>query len=154
MVCVEHQARVNSDEFAQSEIRHFVPTGRKLQQLLKVVNEDDAVSESDAAEQQTSTFQGAETSAAEEGKFEVEDECVNGASNAVSTNPWANYKPMFASRRENKPEELYAEPLSRVVADEIERQKSSKFRSEGRFQEDREGRICWDDRVKAQNLST
>ena len=149
MVCVEHQARVNSDESAQSEIRHFVYTGQKLQQSLEVVTEDDAVSESDTAEKQTSTFQGAETSAAEEKKFEAEDECVN---SAVSTNPWANYKPTLASRRENKPEELYAGPLSQVVADEIERQRSSKFRGEGRFQEDREGRICWDDRVKAQNF--
>ena len=39
-----------------------------------------------------------------------------------------------------------------MVADEIERQRSSKFRGEGRFQEDREGRVCWDDRVKAQNF--
>ena len=56
MVCVEHQARVNSDESAQSEIRHFVCTGQKLQQSLTVVTEDDAVSESDTAEKQTSTF--------------------------------------------------------------------------------------------------
>jgi hypothetical protein len=152
MVCVEHQARVNSDESAQSEIRHLVCTARKLQQSLEVVNEDAAVSESDAAEQQTSTFKGAETFAAEEEKFEVEDECVNGDSSAVSTNLWANYKPTFSSRRDNRPEELYAGPLSRVVADEIEKQRSSKFRGEGRFQEDREGRICWDDRVKAQNF--
>jgi hypothetical protein len=152
MVCVEHQARVNSDEFAQSEIRHFVHTRRKSQQSLKVVNEEDAVSESEAAAQQTSTFQEAETSAAEEQKLELQDECVSGDSNAVSTNPWANWKPTFASKSENKPEELYAEPLSRVVADEIQRQRSSKFRGEGRFQEDREGRVCWDDRVKAQNF--
>ena len=39
-----------------------------------------------------------------------------------------------------------------MVADEIKRQRSSKFRGEGRFQEDREGRVCWDDRVKAQNF--
>ena len=123
-----------------------------MQQSLTVVTEDDAISEGDAAEKQTSTFQCAETSAAEEKTFEVEDECVNDGSSAVSTNPWANYKPILASRSENQPEQLYAAPLSQVVADEIERQRSSKFRGEGRFQEDRERRTCWDDRVKAQNF--
>ena len=153
MVCVEHQARVNNDVSAQSEIRHFVCTGQKLQQSLTVVIEDDAVSEGGAAEKQ-SEGSAAEivTFAAEEKKFEVEDECASGGSVAVSTNLWVNYKPTLDPRRENRPEELYAEPLSQVVANEIERQRSSKFRGEGRFQEDREGRICWDDRVKAKNF--
>jgi hypothetical protein len=90
MACVEHQARINRDESAQSEILHFVCTGQKLQQSLPVVTEDDANSEGDAAKQTS-------TSAVKEKTVEVEDECANDGSAVVSTNPWANYKPIFAS---------------------------------------------------------
>jgi hypothetical protein len=100
----------------------------------------------DAQEKQASTHAGAET-------FDVEDECHDDGAAAVSTNLWANYRQVrLVSKPQIGPAELYAEPLSQVVAAELEKQRSSKFRGAGRFQEERQGRICWDDRVKAQNF--
>jgi hypothetical protein len=144
----------------------------KLQQSVTPVTEDDAMSEVDwsddqstpavpsrkrsspfdvkeakrsspfdAQEKQTSTLTGPET-------FEVEDECYDDGVAAVSTNLWADYRQVrLVSRPQIGPAELYAEPLSQVVAAEIEKQKSSKFRGVGKFQEEREGRISWEDRV-------
>ena len=169
MVCVERQARVNRTKSAASEM--------KLQQSVTPVTEDDAMSEVDwsddqstpavpsrkrsspfdvkeakrsspfdAREKQTSTLTGPMT-------FEVEDECYDAGVPAVSTNPRGDYRQVrLVSRPQIGPAELYAEPLSQVVAAEIEKQKSSKFRGVGKFQEEREGRTCWDDRVTAQNF--
>jgi hypothetical protein len=164
MVCVERQARVNRTKSAASEM--------KLQQTVTTVTEDDARSEVDwsddqptpavpsrkrpspfnatelknsspfdAQEQRTSTHAGSET-------FEVEDECYDDGVTAVSTNSSDDYRGVrLFSRPQISAAELYAEPLSQVVAAELERQKSSKFRGVGRFQEEREGRMSWKDRV-------
>jgi hypothetical protein len=95
----------------------------------------------DAQEQRTSTHAGAET-------FEVEDECDADGVTAVSTNSSDDCRGVrLFSSPQISATELYAEPLSQVVAAELEKQKSSKFRGVGRFQEEREGRICWEDRV-------
>ena len=123
MVCVERQARVNRIKSAASE--------KHLQRSVTPVTEDDAMSEVDwsddqstpavpsrkrsspfdveeakrsspfdAQEKQTASVAGAET-------FEVEEgECQDAGSGTVSTNLWANYKPIFASRHVNRPEEL------------------------------------------------
>jgi hypothetical protein len=96
----------------------------------------------DAQEQRTSTHAGAET-------FEVEDESnADDGVTAVSTNSSDDYRGVrLFSRPQISAAELYAEPLSQVVAAELEKQKSSKFRGVGRFQEEREGRMSWEDRV-------
>lgn len=164
LVCVERQARVNRTKSAAPEM--------KLPQTVTTINEDDARSEVDwsddqptpavpsrkrpspfdepepkksspfdAQEQRTSTHAGAET-------FEVEDECDADGVTAVSTNSSDDYRGVrLFSRPQISAAELYAEPLSQVVAAELERQKSSKFRGVGRFQEEREGRMSWEDRV-------
>ena len=165
LVCVERQARVNRTKSAAPEM--------KLPQTVTTINEDDARSEVDwsddqptpavpsrkrpspfdepepkksspfdAQEQRTSTHAGAET-------FEVEDESnADDGVTAVSTNSSDDYRGVrLFSRPQISAAELYAEPLSQVVAAELEKQKSSKFRGVGRFQEERVGRMSWKDRV-------
>ena len=100
----------------------------------------------DAQEKQASSRAGAET-------FDVEDERHDDGAAAVSTNHWAYYSQVhLVSRPQITAAELYAEPLSQVVAAEIEKQRCSKFRGAGKFQEERQGRMCWDDRVKTQSF--
>jgi hypothetical protein len=148
----------------------------KLQQLVTPVTEDDARSEVDWSDDQptpavpsrkrpspfdapepkrSSPFDAEEKQPfeVEDETFEVEDECYDDGVAAVSTNSSDDYRQVrLVSRPPIGPAELYAEPLPQVVAAEIERQRSSKFRGVGRFQEEREGRICWDDRVKSLNF--
>jgi hypothetical protein len=48
-------------------------------------------------------------------------------------------------------EQRYAEPIAEAARRELESQQSSTFRGGGRFQEDRPGRMSWEDR-KAANV--
>ena len=77
--------------------------------------------------------------------------CASGSAEPVVTDLWAAYKPVSIgpSACDSR---LYVSPLEEVAREEMQRQRTGKYRGVGHFQEDREGRVCWDDRVASNNF--
>ena len=91
------------------------------------------------------------TSPQDEQAVAAETSFASRSAEPIVTDLWAGYVPISIAPPVGD-SRLYASPLEAVAREEMQRQRFGKYRGVGHFQDDREGRVCWDDRVASNNF--